>query len=577
MPIKRFPNLGGGAVTETDPLAVKLADVENTVSASTSKVPTSGLLKSIKEGLESSLSTLTTTVGLKALASDVAISLGLKADKADTYTKTQIDTTVSGLNTTISGKEPSITSGTTAQYIKGDKTLGTMDKSAVGLGNVDNTSDANKPVSTAQLTALNLKQDKYSFTSIATAGATTTLTNASTKRIVFTGVANQTCVLPNVTTSVLGDWHLVVNDSTGTVTVQSSGLNTLVTLATLQSALIHCTAITGTGIASWTYNIATKSVAGGLTNWTESNNLYSTKYNVKYTPNSAQTNVDAVVQPKGNGAFYLGPQADGTVTGGNNRGNYAVDLQMQREATSQVASGSNSLVAGFDNTATGSFGIALGNGNSANAQGAVGLGVANILTGNYGFGAGYGNQSGYDVGAMIGYSCVSAGNYSLTTGQFTRNDADSSFVVGRYTNSRYMCSISFGHYGTLGKRQNHLLSANAVTTSTTAVEAFTGSGSERILLQINSTLAFKIIAIGTNNTKSCKLVRSGIITKLTTAGSTTISTIVTDDTDVAVGSCLGAITITADTTNGSLKISVNSGETATLNWAFQIQLTEVTA
>lgn len=35
-----------------------------------------------------------------------------------------------------------------------------LDKSDVGLGNVDNTSDANKPVSTAQQTALDLKSDK---------------------------------------------------------------------------------------------------------------------------------------------------------------------------------------------------------------------------------------------------------------------------------------------------------------------------------------------------------------------------------------------------------------------------------
>ncbi len=35
-----------------------------------------------------------------------------------------------------------------------------IDKSTVGLGNVDNTSDANKPVSTAQQAALDLKADK---------------------------------------------------------------------------------------------------------------------------------------------------------------------------------------------------------------------------------------------------------------------------------------------------------------------------------------------------------------------------------------------------------------------------------
>jgi hypothetical protein len=62
--------------------------------------------------------------------------------------------------TALSGKEPTITAGTTSQYYRGDKSFQTLDKSAVGLGNVDNTSDANKPVSTAQSTALSLKVDK---------------------------------------------------------------------------------------------------------------------------------------------------------------------------------------------------------------------------------------------------------------------------------------------------------------------------------------------------------------------------------------------------------------------------------
>jgi hypothetical protein len=50
-------------------------------------------------------------------------------------------------------REPFITAGTTAQYRRGDKTWQALDKAAVGLGNVDNTSDANKPVSTAQAAA----------------------------------------------------------------------------------------------------------------------------------------------------------------------------------------------------------------------------------------------------------------------------------------------------------------------------------------------------------------------------------------------------------------------------------------
>lgn len=56
-----------------------------------------------------------------------------------------------------STKEPVITIGTTGQYWRGDKTWQTLDKSAVGLPNVDNTTDANKPVSSATQTALNAK------------------------------------------------------------------------------------------------------------------------------------------------------------------------------------------------------------------------------------------------------------------------------------------------------------------------------------------------------------------------------------------------------------------------------------
>ncbi len=56
-------------------------------------------------------------------------------------------------------KEPIITSGTTSQYFRGDKTWQTLDKTAVGLGNVDNTSDLNKPISTATQTALNAKEN----------------------------------------------------------------------------------------------------------------------------------------------------------------------------------------------------------------------------------------------------------------------------------------------------------------------------------------------------------------------------------------------------------------------------------
>jgi len=57
----------------------------------------------------------------------------------------------------LSGKENTITAGTTSDYYRGDKSWQTLNKTAVGLANVDNTADSAKPVSSATQTALNGK------------------------------------------------------------------------------------------------------------------------------------------------------------------------------------------------------------------------------------------------------------------------------------------------------------------------------------------------------------------------------------------------------------------------------------
>lgn len=64
---------------------------------------------------------------------------------------------ITNLQASLNAKENTIAAGSAAQYYRGDKTFQTLDKSAVGLGNVDNTSDANKPISNATQSALNGK------------------------------------------------------------------------------------------------------------------------------------------------------------------------------------------------------------------------------------------------------------------------------------------------------------------------------------------------------------------------------------------------------------------------------------
>lgn len=59
----------------------------------------------------------------------------------------------------LQAKEPTVVAGLSTEYYRGDKTWAALNKAAVGLGNVDNTSDVNKPVSSAQAAINALKAD----------------------------------------------------------------------------------------------------------------------------------------------------------------------------------------------------------------------------------------------------------------------------------------------------------------------------------------------------------------------------------------------------------------------------------
>lgn len=59
----------------------------------------------------------------------------------------------------LANKENAIATGTTSQYFRGDKSWQSLNKIAVGLASVDNTSDVAKPISTATQSALNYKED----------------------------------------------------------------------------------------------------------------------------------------------------------------------------------------------------------------------------------------------------------------------------------------------------------------------------------------------------------------------------------------------------------------------------------
>jgi hypothetical protein len=100
------------------------------------------------------------------------------------------------------------------------------------------------------------------FTTTATASGTTTLTVASTSIQEFTGTLAQTAVLPSTGVSA-GQRFTVINNSTGSVTVQSSSLAAILVLAGGTAA--NFTALTGapTTAGGWKADYYGSAVASG--------------------------------------------------------------------------------------------------------------------------------------------------------------------------------------------------------------------------------------------------------------------------------------------------------------------------
>lgn len=203
---------------------------------------------------------------------------------------------------------------------------------------------------------------------------------------------------------------------------------------------------------------------GGLTNFTESLNEAAPNSaadpDIRLQATGSATNMDVSISPKGSGSFSLQP-ADGTSSGGNKRGTYAVDLQLFRTASTQIASGSYSFIAGTSNTVTGDRSAAIGSSNTVSAGWSYAIGNNNTVSGVFSLATGENNtlsaRDSFAVGAynICGgeYSVVGGrqndvvGNYSIVGGWSNNVDGDYSFVVGdgNATVSNYALSLGFSN------------------------------------------------------------------------------------------------------------------------------------
>jgi hypothetical protein len=101
------------------------------------------------------------------------------------------------------------------------------------------------------------------FTSTATAAGTTVLTNTSTYFQYFTGTLTQTITLPVTSTLATGWTFHIVNNSTGNLTVNSSGGNLVIPVVPGVTAMVTCIGTTLTTAADWEAGLTDFSTATG--------------------------------------------------------------------------------------------------------------------------------------------------------------------------------------------------------------------------------------------------------------------------------------------------------------------------
>ncbi len=326
---------------------------------------------------------------------------------------------------------------------------------------------------------------------------------------------------------------------------------------------------------------------------------------------STETNIDVVLLAKGTGAT-LAQVPDGTVAGGDKRGQYATDLQKFRGSASHIASGNYATIAGGSyNVASGTASAALGGeGNQATSiYSTVVGGLNNTASSSYSFvGGGRSNTAQTDTHAVVcggnsntasgANACVASGESNTASGRSTfiggggvhiASGSYSAVMGGASGNTR---SIVGYHVfpacnqpvsSAAGSTQSALLLLARQTTDATATVLASnnqpGTTNNQVILPNNSAYFFKGSCIagvtGAGNTKAWEF--KGAIKRGANAAATSIvGSVIKDVIASDAGASTWDITITADTTNGGIKVEVTGQASTTIRWVCKIETTEMT-
>lgn len=190
------------------------------------------------------------------------------------------------------------------------------------------------------------------YQTVASAAGVTVLTKTSPRVTFITGATTQTITLPVVSTLALGQRFRIVNKSSGIVTVQSSGANTVYAVPAGATATFVCILITGTTAVSWDFfwdGSTTAPAAGGFSKIVAATFSATSAVNVNSCFSATYKRYKIILKYKGDAAAGYTTFIKFRVSGADLSANYYYTAaSVGITGPTQVLIAGNNVATGFD-------------------------------------------------------------------------------------------------------------------------------------------------------------------------------------------------------------------------------------
>jgi hypothetical protein len=252
-------------------------------------------------------------------------------------------------------------------------------------------------------------------------------------------------------------------------------------------------------------------------------------------------------------------------------------------SSSYGATGANSVAIGYQAKASNSDAVALGDTSTASGTNSFAHGRSSIANSADAVAIGIGATSTASRAFSFGDNCIASASYSFSIGRSTKSSYNYSYAFGYNTEATRKGVLVFGggQFGSRGDAQCGTMVLRRATTDATPTvltsDGSTPAGINEVQLPNNSAYAFHGTIVAREQASAgtdCAAWKiEGLIRREGSAGTTTL---VNSATTVIDNTPSWGLALSADTTNGGLKIEVTGAAATNIRWVATCHTSEVT-